>query len=185
MVSSHRAKNGISEGAPRGWTRAPHFRPDGPRLRPRRLSVSASARRAFRPWVQSEGRRLLMLSSYDYLGLIGDPRIDEPPSKPFAVTVPAPAACACSPARSICITNGTEVAEFKAHHAITFSSGYLANLAVIAACSRAGPRNPGFPFSSQPRRCLPAGRVQLQRFRHNDLDSSATSWPPDPPPTVP
>ena len=29
------------------------------------------------PWVQSEGHRMLMLSSYDYLGLIGDPRINE------------------------------------------------------------------------------------------------------------
>src|SRR5436309_684703 len=29
------------------------------------------------PWVQAEGRRLLMLSSYDYLGLIGDPRVEE------------------------------------------------------------------------------------------------------------
>jgi len=29
------------------------------------------------PWVQSEGHKMLMLSSYDYLGLIGDPRINE------------------------------------------------------------------------------------------------------------
>src|ERR1700690_1070936 len=28
------------------------------------------------PWVQAEGRRMLMLSSYDYLSLVGDPRIE-------------------------------------------------------------------------------------------------------------
>src|SRR5271157_1383933 len=29
------------------------------------------------PWVRVEGREMLSLSAYDYLGLIGDPRIDE------------------------------------------------------------------------------------------------------------
>src|ERR1700756_411559 len=28
------------------------------------------------PWVRADGHTMLMLSSYDYLGLIGDPRVD-------------------------------------------------------------------------------------------------------------
>ena len=104
---------------------------------------------------------MLMLSSYDYLGLIGDPRVDERPSRPCGSTAPATG--------GVRMLTGTidlhhkmerELADFKGTaEAITFSSGYLANLAVIAALLyAAGPGDSRFPVAPQPGGRLPPGR---------------------------
>src|SRR5271169_1143870 len=126
------------------------------------------------PMVQAEGRQLLMLSSYDYLGLIGDPRVDE---------------CAIAAIRKygtgtggVRMLTGTidlhremerAVADYKGMpEAITFSSGYLANLAVIA--SLLAPQDRVVMDSLSHRSLVDACRlagVSLQRFRHNDMDS--------------
>ncbi|MGA3025945.1 MAG: aminotransferase class I/II-fold pyridoxal phosphate-dependent enzyme [Bryobacteraceae bacterium] len=123
------------------------------------------------PWVQAEGREMMMLSSYDYLGLIGDPRIDE---------------CAVEAVRKygtgtggVRMLTGTidlhhmmerELADFKGtSDAITFSSGYLANLAVIAALL--SPQDRVILDSLSHRSLVDACRlagVPLQRFQHND-----------------
>ena len=78
---------------------------------------------------------MLMLSSYDYLGLIGDPRIDD-----AAVDAVRKYGTGTGGVR---LLTGTidlhhqmekELAAFKGMaHAVTFSSGYLANLAVVSA----------------------------------------------------
>jgi glycine C-acetyltransferase len=126
------------------------------------------------PWVQAEGREMMMLSSYDYLGLIGDPRIDE---------------CAVEAVRKygtgtggVRMLTGTidlhhlmerELADFKGTaEAITFSSGYLANLAVIAALL--SPQDRVILDSLSHRSLVDACRlagVPLQRFQHNDPGS--------------
>src|SRR5271157_5724186 len=87
------------------------------------------------PWVEAEGRRMLMLSSYDYLGLIGDPRVDE-----AAIEAVRKYGTGTGGVR---LLTGTidlhremekDLAAFKGTaEAISFSSGYLANLAVMAA----------------------------------------------------
>src|SRR6185437_13784930 len=87
------------------------------------------------PWVQAEGRDMLMLSSYDYLGLIGDPRVDEE-----AVEAVRKYGTGTGGVRMLTGTVDLhhqmekELAAFKGTaEAITFSSGYLANLAVVSA----------------------------------------------------
>src|SRR5579862_2397510 len=87
------------------------------------------------PWVRAEGREMLMLSSYDYLGLIGDPRIDE-----AAIEAIRKYGTGTGGVRMLTGTVDIhhemerEVAAFKGTtESITFSSGYLANLAVIAS----------------------------------------------------
>jgi glycine C-acetyltransferase len=117
---------------------------------------------------------MMMLSSYDYLGLIGDPRIDE---------------CAVEAVRKygtgtggVRMLTGTidlhhlmerELADFKGTaEAITFSSGYLANLAVIAALL--SPQDRVILDSLSHRSLVDACRlagVPLQRFQHNDPGS--------------
>lgn len=126
------------------------------------------------PLVQTDGHEMLMLSSYDYLGLIGDPRVNQ-----AAIDAVNKYGTATGGAR---LLTGTldlhrqlekDVAEFKGTEAaITFSSGYLANLAVLTALF--GPADRVIADALCHRSLLDACRmagVQIQRFRHNDPES--------------
>jgi 8-amino-7-oxononanoate synthase len=126
------------------------------------------------PLVQADGHEMLMLSSYDYLGLIGDPRVSE-----AAIAAVKKYGTGTGGAR---LLTGTldlhrqlerDVAEYKGtEEAITFSSGYLANIAVIT--SLLGPADRVIADSLSHRSLLDACRmagVQIQRFRHNDPES--------------
>jgi 8-amino-7-oxononanoate synthase len=126
------------------------------------------------PWVRAEGRDLLMLSSYDYLGLIGDPRIDE-----AAIEAVRKYGTGTGGVRMLTGTVDLHhdmerrVAAYKGTAgAITFSSGYLANLAVVA--SLLTPQDRVILDSLSHRSLVDACRlagVPLQRFRHNDMAS--------------
>jgi 8-amino-7-oxononanoate synthase len=126
------------------------------------------------PWVHAEGRRFLMLSSYDYLGLIGDSRIDD-----AAIAAIRKYGTGTGGVRMLTGTVDMhhqmerDVAAFKGTaEAVTFSSGYLANLAVIASVLSPQDRviMDALSHRSLVDACRLAG-VPLQRFRHNDLDS--------------
>jgi glycine C-acetyltransferase len=126
------------------------------------------------PWVTAEGRQFLMLSSYDYLGLIGDSRIDE-----AAIEAIRKYGTGTGGVRMLTgtidlhHTMERDVAAFKGTaEAITFSSGYLANLAVIASLLTPQDRVilDALSHRSLVDACRLAG-VPLQRFRHNDMDS--------------
>jgi glycine C-acetyltransferase len=126
------------------------------------------------PWVQAEGRQMLMLSSYDYLGLIGDSRIDD-----AAIAAIRKYGTSTGGVRMLTGTADIhhemerEIAVFKGTpEAITFSSGYLANLAVLASLLSVQDRVilDSLSHRSLVDACRLAG-VPLQRFRHNDMDS--------------
>ena len=126
------------------------------------------------PVVELDGHRMLMLSSYDYLGLIGDPRIDE-----AAIAAVRKYGTATGGAR---LLTGTlelhhemenALADFKGTEAaITCTSGYMANLAVISALL--GPADRVITDVYSHRSLSDAFRmagVQVQRFQHNDMAS--------------
>jgi glycine C-acetyltransferase len=123
------------------------------------------------PWVEAEGRKMLMLSSYDYLGLIGDSRVNE-----AAIEAIRKYGTATGGVR---LLSGTidlhhrmeeELAAFKGTaEAITFSSGYLANLAVLSALL--APQDHVLLDSLSHRSLVDACRlsgVTIRRFAHND-----------------
>lgn len=126
------------------------------------------------PVVDLDGHRMLMLSSYDYLGLIGDPRIDE-----AAVAAIRKYGTATGGARLLTGTLDLHhemeaaLAEFKGTEAVlTCTSGYMANLAVISALFGPADRVIADIFSH--RSLIDAFRlagVQVQRFQHNDMAS--------------
>lgn len=126
------------------------------------------------PEVQADGHTMLMLSSYDYLGLIGDPRITS-----AAVDAVKRFGTGTGGARLLTGTTSQhqlmeqDLADFKGTEAaITFSSGYLANVGVIGALFGAADRvvMDALCHRSLTDACRFAG-VQLQRFRHNDVES--------------
>jgi 8-amino-7-oxononanoate synthase len=126
------------------------------------------------PWVQAEGRRMLMLSSYDYLSLVGDPRIDA-----AAIAAVRQFGTASGGARLLTGSNvlhsqiEADLAAFKGtQSALTFSSGYNANLGAISGLFT--PQDRVILDSLSHRSLVDACRlagVRLQRYRHNDLDS--------------
>jgi 8-amino-7-oxononanoate synthase len=123
------------------------------------------------PMVEMDGHQMLMLSSYDYLGLIGDPRIDE-----AAIAGIRKYGTATGGARLLAGTMDLHreveeaLAEFKGTEAaMTFTSGYAANLAVISGLF--GPADRVIMDVYSHRSLLDACRlagVQVQRFEHND-----------------
>jgi 8-amino-7-oxononanoate synthase len=126
------------------------------------------------PVVITEGRQMLMLSSYDYLGLIGDPRIDEEAIQAVrkygtgtggARLLTGTLDLHHEAERDLAALKGTE-------RALSFSSGYMANLGVIT--SLFGPADrvilDALCHRSLLDACKMAG-VQVQRFQHNDMAS--------------
>ncbi len=127
------------------------------------------------PQVVADGHGMLMMSSYDYLGLIGDPRIDE-----AAVQATLRYGTSTSGARLLTGTLDVhrkmekDLAAFKGtEDALTLSSGYMANLGVIYGLF--GPSDRVIIDELCHRSLLDACRmagVQVQRFRHNDPQSA-------------
>src|SRR6202161_3643 len=128
------------------------------------------------PQVRADGHSMLMLSSYDYLVLIGDPRID-------AAAIEAIRKYGTGTGGARLLTGTTDqhiqmerdLAAYKGTEAaLTFSSGYLANVAVLGALL--GPADRVIMDSLCHRSLTDACRfagVQLQRFQHNDRESLA------------
>lgn len=126
------------------------------------------------PIVEMNGHRMLMLSSYDYLGLIGDPRVDE-----AAIAAVRKYGTGTGGVRLLTGTLDLHqemeeaLAEFKGTEtAISFTSGYAANLAVISALF--GPADRVIADALSHRSLMDACRlagVQVQRFQHNDMAS--------------
>jgi 8-amino-7-oxononanoate synthase len=122
--------------------------------------------------VQVMGRPRLMLSCYDYLGLAGEPAIEE-----AAVAAVRTYGTGTGGVRMLTGTTALhrdlerEIAAFKeVEAALTFGSGYLANLAVVAALF--GPRDRVLLDERAHRSlhdaCLLA-RVPVTIFPHNDV----------------
>jgi len=126
------------------------------------------------PCVRTDGHEMLMLSSYDYLGLMGDPRVDA-----AAIEAVKRYGTAAGGARLLTGTLDIHhklertIAECKGTEAaMNFSSGYLANLAVLTSIF--GPADRVIADTLCHRSLMDACRmsgVQVQRFQHNDPDS--------------
>jgi glycine C-acetyltransferase len=124
------------------------------------------------PWVTVDGRRMLMMASYSYLGLIGHPDISA-------------AACEAierygSGTHGVRMLAGTlkvhreleeTIARFKdTEDAVAYSSGYVTNLSVISTLVGRGDAviSDKINHASIVDGCL-LSRARFIRFKHNDM----------------
>ena len=133
--------------------------------------------------VEVNGKSLLMLSSYDYLGLIGHPRVS-------AAAVAAVREYGTGTGGVRLLTGTTELhlglerelAAFKGTEAaLTLGSGYAANLAVIPAL--VGPRDRVIVDDKAHKSLVDAcrlARVPVRRFAHNDVQSAEAALRAEP-----
>ncbi len=126
------------------------------------------------PRVQLGGQQFSMISSYDYLGLIGHPAIEA-----AAIEAIREFGTGTGGVRLLVGTTALhrrfekELAAFKGTEAaMTFSSGYMANLSIIS--SLLGPDDRAIIDAKAHRSIVEAcrlARVPMQRFHHNDSAS--------------
>lgn len=92
------------------------------------------------PWVERDGRRVLLMASNDYLGLARHPRL-------AAAAAAAAADCGSGSGASRLVSGTLDahleleraIAEFKeTESALFFATGYMANLGAVAGLARAG-----------------------------------------------
>jgi glycine C-acetyltransferase len=126
------------------------------------------------PRVALNGRPMLVLSSYDYLGLIGHPAIE-------SAAIGAVQTFGTGTGGVRLLTGTTDLHRGLEHDlakllgtegAITFSSGYAANVGTMA--SLFGPRDLVLADSRIHRSLLDGcamARVPVRTFHHNDMDS--------------
>lgn len=131
-------------------------------------------------WVVAEGQRMLMLSSYEYLGLLGHPHLQE-----TAVAALQQYGTGHHGARLLVGTTTVhkrleaKLAHFMdAQDAIVFSSGYVANLATISALVGPGDCILGdqLNHASIVDGCRMSG-ADFWEFQHNDPNSLAELLP--------
>jgi 8-amino-7-oxononanoate synthase len=126
------------------------------------------------PRVRVNGRSMLQMSSYDYLGLLGHPAIEEAAARAVHEFGTATGGVRLLAGTShLHLQLERELAAFKGTPAaITFSSGYAASLGLITALFG---RNDLVLADARAHRSLMDGcrlaGVTLRTFRHNDLDS--------------
>jgi glycine C-acetyltransferase len=127
------------------------------------------------PCVIADGHEMLMMSSYDYLGLIGDHRIDDAATQAIhRYGTSTSGARLLTGTLDIHRVMEADLAAFKGtEDSLTLSSGYMANLALIYGLL--GPSDrvvlDEFCHRSLMDACRMAG-VQVQKFRHNDPQSA-------------
>ncbi len=168
-ASGHRSEGLLSHGGVQRWFDVIEWG-----RRNDLYTVQQALERKSGPRVQIGGQELLMISSYDYLGLIGHPQVEE-----AAIEAVRKYGTGTGGVRLLTGTIDlhreleSELAGFKGTEAaLTFTSGYMANLGVIA--SLLGPGDRVVLDSRSHRSVIDAcrlARVPIQSFAHNDVCS--------------